>query len=75
MSPNATPVTNVSTMSQNVCPASRVMTSSASFAYSARNNAVVSTASTPDPCSSSASTYEAYGTSRVSPICSVGSPR
>ncbi len=35
---------------------------------------MVSTASTPDPCSSSAMTYEAYGTSRVSPICRVASP-
>ncbi len=56
MSPNATPVTSVSTMDQKVCPASRVITSSASVAYSAMNRAVVSTASTPDPWSSSAST-------------------
>ncbi|MFJ2614968.1 SDR family oxidoreductase [Streptomyces sp. NPDC088770] len=34
-----------------MCPASRVITSSASAAYSARNNAVVSTARTPEPCS------------------------
>ncbi len=74
MSPKATPVTSVSTTSQTVDPASRVMTSSASVAYSARNRAVVSTASTPDPCSSSASTYAAYGTSRVSPIWRVASP-
>ncbi|CAM5243933.1 hypothetical protein SALBM311S_12906 [Streptomyces alboniger] len=73
ISPNATPVTSVSTMFQKVCPASRVSTSSASVAYSARNNAVVSTASTPDPWNSSASTYEAYGTSSVSPICRVAS--
>lgn len=43
-------------MSQKVCPASRVITSSASVAYSAMNRAVVSTASTPEPWSSSAST-------------------
>ncbi len=64
----------MSTTSQNVCPASRPSTSSASLAYSARNRAVVSTASTPDPLSSSASTYDTNGTSSVSPIWSVASP-
>ncbi|CAM5732439.1 hypothetical protein STENM223S_09983 [Streptomyces tendae] len=54
--PKATPVTRVSTTSQTVCPPSRVITSSASEAYSARNMAVVRTASTPEPCSSSAAT-------------------
>lgn len=62
-------------MSQKVWLTSRVSTSSGSVAYSARNMAVVRTASTPDPWNSSASTYEAYGTRSVSPICNVVSPR
>lgn len=62
-------------MSQKARPVSRVMTSSASKAYSARNSAVTSTASTPEPCNSSASTYEAYGIRSVRPIWSVESSR
>ncbi len=73
MSPKATPVTRVSTTSQKVRPASRPSTSSASIACSVRKSAVVSTASTPEPWNSSASTYAANGTSSVSPIWSVGS--